>query len=55
MRTINGYKVILEYTWSDGETDRDDISYMEDISPRMMDALLDDIESNNGEGDGEHD
>jgi len=46
MRTINGYKVILEYTWSDGETSRDDISYMEDISPRMMEALLDDIEFN---------
>lgn len=55
MRRITGYKVMLEYTWDNGDTDKDDISHMEDISPRMMEALLDDIEFNDGEGDGEYD
>ena len=55
MRRITGYKVMLEYTWDNGDTDKDDISHMEDISPRMMEALLDDIEFNDGEGNGEYD
>lgn len=53
-RTILRYKLKIEYTWDDGDTGIEDITHLSNISPQIIEATLDDIESNNGEGDGEY-
>jgi hypothetical protein len=53
-RTISRYKLKIEYTWDNGDTGVEDITHLSNISPQIIEATLDDIESNNGEGDGEY-